>query len=110
MASPLRRSLSGRELEIYFRFTNCQLRMTPEEFRTKHGASNLQIARVCKVAEPTADRWFFEGSGRTTPKPGQQFLLGLMDWLLSNADYLPVDFWENLCSSSRDRGDRSETP
>lgn len=110
MHSSSRRSLSGKELELYFRFTNCQLRMSPEEFRAKHGASNLQIARICKVAEPTADRWFFEGESRTTPKPGQQFLLGLMDWLLDNSTELPSGFWDSLCSSLNNRGDRADPP
>ena len=109
MNSP-RRSLSGRDLEVYFRFTNCQLRMSPEDFRAKHGASNLQIARICKVAEPTADRWFFEGASRTSPKPGQLFLLGLMDWLLENSTQLPAGFWEDLCASLTEQGDRSDPP
>ena len=103
MQPPPCRSLSGQKLELYFRFSNCPLRMSPEEFRTKHGASNLQIARICRVAEPTADRWFFEGETRTAPKRGQQFLLGLIDWLLENSAQLPPGFWQSLCPPPPDR-------
>lgn len=93
-----RRSLSGKKLELYFRFSNCQLQMSPETFRTKHGASNLQIARIVRVAEPTADRWFFAADTRTYPKPGQLFLLGLMDWLLEHDDAISPELWNSLCT------------
>ncbi|MBD2090679.1 hypothetical protein H6F67_12525 [Microcoleus sp. FACHB-1515] len=110
MTSPQRRSLSGRKLELYFRFANCPLQMSPEAFRTKHGASNLQIARIARVAESTADRWFFEATTRTSPKLAQLFLLGLMDWLLDHDEAIAPEFWDSLCALSDDRSDRCDRP
>lgn len=108
MTSPLRRSLSGRKLELYFRFANCPLRMSPEAFRLKHGASNLQIARIARVAESTADRWFFEATTRTSPKLAQLFLLGLMDWLLDHDDAIAPELWDSLCANRPAPPDRQE--
>lgn len=102
MSLPPRRSLSGKKLELYFRFANCPLQMSPEAFRNKHGASNLQIARIARVAEATADRWFFEGDTRTCPKPAQLFLLGLMDWLLDYEDAIAPEVWDSLCTHPPD--------
>lgn len=108
MTSPQRRSLSGRKLELYFRFSNCRLQMSPEAFRAKHGASNLQIARIARVAESTADRWFFETATRTSPKLAQLFLLGLMDWLLDHDDAIARELWDSLCVSRPTPPDRPE--
>lgn len=80
--------------------------MSPEAFRTKHGASNLQVARIARVAESTADRWFFEADTRTSPKLAQLFLLGLMDWILDHDDAIAPELWDSLCATTPAPPDR----
>lgn len=95
-----RRSLGRFELELYRRFANCQFGMSPQVFRRKYQASNLQIARIARVSEPTVERWFSQGIHRRQPDRTQTLLLGVMDFLWSHYDEIPQDLKDVICPPS----------
>jgi hypothetical protein len=92
-----RRSLGRFELELYRRFANCQFGMSPHAFRRKYQASNLQIARIARVSEPTVERWFSQGIHRSQPNRSQLLLLGLMDFLWEYYDEIPDQLKDAIC-------------
>ncbi|NJL22794.1 MAG: helix-turn-helix domain-containing protein [Leptolyngbyaceae cyanobacterium SM1_3_5] len=92
-----RRPLARREIDLYRLFSNCRYGMTPQALRRKYLVSNLQIARIARVSEPTVERWFSSGANRSHPNATQLLMLGLMDLLWEHYEEIPTDLRELVC-------------
>jgi hypothetical protein len=96
------RPLTTRELNLIEFYSDCQLGMTPQRFRSKWSATYEQIALICHRSISHVGFWFSRGRNYRRPTPNDLRHLALMDFLLEHFDDIPLVLLNLLCSPHQD--------
>ena len=96
------RPLTTRELNLIEFYSDCQLGMTPQRFRSKWSATYEQIALICHRSRTHVGFWFARGRNYRRPTPNDLRHLALMDFLLEHFDDIPPILLTLLCSPHQD--------
>jgi len=96
-----KRPLSKRERKLIEFYSDCQLGMTPENFRDKWGVTHQQIAQICNRSVPNVGFWFSLGMNRRTPTHDDLRHLALMDFLLEHFEEIPSELRDLLCTPNQ---------
>lgn len=91
------RPLNERERNLIFRFSYCQVGMTPQQFYTKWEVTYQEIAVICSCSITTVQRWFQRGRNSRHPHPRDLRQLALMDFILEHCEEIPKAFLDLLC-------------
>lgn len=59
--------------------------LTPQEFAFRWDLSASELAQICSVSQSTADHWLGGKSSRRVASKPHQKILGMTDFMLSNA-------------------------
>jgi transposase len=96
------RTLTDREHNLIWLYSQCQLGMTPREFYAKWDVSYEAIAVICSRSDSTVRRWFKRGNNRRYPTAADLRHLAIMDFLLEHFEEIPQPLWLTLCQPSQD--------
>ena len=93
------RPLTDRDRNLIALYSQCQLRMTPQQFYAKWKVSQEELALICSRSISTVGRWFSQGRYHQRPTPNDMHHLALMDFLLEHGEKIPEPLWNLLCPS-----------